>query len=129
MQPVTMPAATTQAMRASHVRWRIALCAAATTAALAAAACPDSASLDSVERGRRAYRSNCIACHGFDPALEGTLGPAVAESSRELLEARVLRGEYPEGYTPKRDTALMPPMPYLEEDIDALAAYLGQGER
>ena len=33
---------------------------------------------------------------------DGSVGPAVAGASRELIEAKVLRGEYPPGYTPKR---------------------------
>jgi mono/diheme cytochrome c family protein len=63
---------------------------------------------DPVERGKRVYVANCIACHNPDPTREGTLGPAVAGSSLALVEARVLRGEYPPGYTPKRSSALMP---------------------
>ncbi len=80
--------------------------------------------LSSVDRGRRVYVANCSACHHPDPALEGTLGPPIAGSSRELIEARVLRGEYPPGYTPLRDSELMQPLPYLQNDIEALAAYL-----
>jgi len=37
----------------------------------------------------------------------------------------VLRAEYPPGYTPKRDTHLMPAQPFLASQVDALAAYLG----
>lgn len=77
-----------------------------------------------VEQGRRVYVANCIACHNMDPAKEGTLGPPVAGSSRELLEARVIQGVYPDGYAPKRDSTLMQPLPYLAGDVDALAAYL-----
>ena len=76
------------------------------------------------ERGRRVYLANCIACHNLDPALEGVMGPPVRGASRELLEARVLRAEYPPGHTPSRDTKLMQPLPYLAAEIDALAAFL-----
>jgi mono/diheme cytochrome c family protein len=96
--------------------------------ALVTTACPQAATDDPVEQGRRVYRANCTVCHGFDPQMEGTLGPVVAGSSHELLEARIIRGEYPPGYTPKRDTAVMPALPYLEGEIDALAAYLNQPE-
>ena len=75
-------------------------------------------------RGARVYAANCIACHNPDPTQDGVLGPAVAGSSLELLEARVLRGEYPPGYTPKRDTKAMIPLPHLAPDIPALTAYL-----
>jgi mono/diheme cytochrome c family protein len=77
-----------------------------------------------VERGRRAYVANCLACHNADPSKEGTLGPAVAGSSLALVDARVMRAEYPPGYTPKRPSALMPAQPFLKADIPDLAAYL-----
>jgi hypothetical protein len=41
-----------------------------------------------------------------------------------VLEAKVLRGTYPPGYTPRRDTKLMPAMPQLESSISDLAAFL-----
>jgi hypothetical protein len=52
------------------------------------------------------------------------VGPAVKGASRELLEAKVTRGEYPQGYSPKRPTKVMPPQPALAPDIPSLAAYL-----
>ena len=64
------------------------------------------------------------ACHHPNPTLEGSLGPPIAGSPQELVEARVLRGGYPNGYTPQRDTALMQPLPYLNGELDALVAYL-----
>ena len=76
------------------------------------------------ERGRQAYLANCSSCHSADPAQNGPLGPAVRGASRELIEARVLRGVYPPGYTPKRPSAVMQPMPHLAPSIDDLAAYL-----
>jgi len=65
-----------------------------------------------------------VSCHGPEPGRDGPLGPAVKGASRELLEARVLRGTYPPGYTPKRPTRVMPPLPALAADIPALADYL-----
>jgi mono/diheme cytochrome c family protein len=70
------------------------------------------------------YVTNCAICHNVDPSVDGSLGPAVAGSSLELLEARLLRNTYPEGYTPKRDSRVMMALPYLKEDIPAMAAYL-----
>jgi mono/diheme cytochrome c family protein len=87
-------------------------------------ACQPSTDEGPVERGRRAYVANCIACHNADPAKEGTLGPAIAGSSKALVEARVMRAEYPPGYTPKRDSNLMPAQPFLKKDVPDLAAYL-----
>lgn len=76
------------------------------------------------ERGRSIYASNCTACHAMDPGADGPLGPSVAGSSRELLEARVIRGDYPEGYEPKRDSRVMAPLPHLASEIESLTAYL-----
>lgn len=101
---------------------RRALGAAALAAALAG--CTDQAADPLVERGRQVYLAQCMVCHGPDPAQGGPLGPAVKGSSRALLEGKILRGDYPPGYTPKRDSRAMPPMPALAPDIEALAAYL-----
>lgn len=75
-------------------------------------------------RGKEVYAGSCTACHNADPAKPGSLGPEIKGSSRELIEARVLRAEYPPGYTPKRTSTLMTPLPALAGDIDALVAYL-----
>ncbi len=79
---------------------------------------------DRVARGRSVYAATCSACHGPDPRQAGSLGPEISDASRELIEVRVLRAEYPPGYTPKRDSTLMIAMPHLESEIDALVAYL-----
>ncbi|MGH7291723.1 MAG: c-type cytochrome [Myxococcota bacterium] len=92
--------------------------------AVASLACKPAADQSPVELGKRAYLANCIACHNQDPAREGTLGPALAGSSAALVEARIMRAEYPPGYTPKRDSHLMPAQPFLKNDVAALAAYL-----
>ena len=94
------------------------------------AACGESdASLSPLaEQGHTAYRSICITCHNGVPSQDGSLGPAIAGSSRELLAAKVLRGEYPPGYTPKRATNAMPRFEYMADQIDALAAYLAEAK-
>ena len=81
-------------------------------------------SSDLAARGRVVYQSNCIACHNTDPRKPGTLGPDLWGSSQELVESRVMRGEYPPGYAPKRQTHQMVPLPQLQADIPALHAYL-----
>ena len=93
--------------------------------AVAFAACERGAEADAIELGRRAYLANCTACHNPDPTRDGSVGPAVAGSSPELVRLRVLRADYPPGYTPKRDTHLMPAQPFLASEIEHLAAYLG----
>jgi len=80
------------------------------------------------DRGRQIYLNVCIQCHASDPAKDGAVGPALAGSSHELLEARVVRGEYPPGYTPKRTSGAMPQFPYLKDQIGDLAAYLAEAE-
>lgn len=79
--------------------------------------------------GWRAYRMFCGACHAPDPNDDVALGPPIAGASRELLEARLLRGGYPAGYQPKRDTRIMPAHPHLARDIDALTAFLAEIKR
>ncbi|MBI4638284.1 MAG: cytochrome C [Candidatus Rokubacteria bacterium] len=68
--------------------------------------------------------AQCTACHAIDPAKDGPLGPAVKGSSRALLEAKVLRGSYPPGYAPKRNTAVMSPQPQLTPSVPDLEAFL-----
>jgi mono/diheme cytochrome c family protein len=87
-------------------------------------ACSGEGREDPVARGERAYRANCVICHAPDPRQDGTAGPAIAGSSLELVEARVLRAEYPAGYRPKRSSKLMPPLAFLAPEVPYLAAYL-----
>jgi mono/diheme cytochrome c family protein len=82
-----------------------------------------------VVRGRAVYLSICTACHNADPNLDGSLGPANAGASRELLEAKLLRGAYPPGYKPKRDSQVMPRFEHLASSIDDLAAFLAAAKR
>lgn len=94
-----------------------------------AAGCSGSESVtlsEAAERGKSVYAGVCIACHSPNPAHDGALGPAIAGASRELLEARVVRGEYPPGYEPKRSSTAMPAFPHLAGQIDDLHAYLAE---
>ncbi len=75
-------------------------------------------------RGKKVYGQNCTACHNPNPKLDGTIGPAIAGSSLELISARVLHANYPAGYKPKRDSHQMPALPSLEPEIPALHAFL-----
>ena len=76
------------------------------------------------KRGRSIYMSNCAACHNQDATLAGAVGPEIAGSSRELIEAKVMRNEYPPGHIPLRDSRAMIPLPYLEKELPALHAFL-----
>lgn len=94
-------------------------------AIFAIAACAKTRPPDAAERGRLVYVTHCIVCHNPNPNLDGAQGPAIARSSRELVADRVLHLTYPPGYTPKRTTHNMRPIPGLTPaQIDDLTAYL-----
>jgi mono/diheme cytochrome c family protein len=76
------------------------------------------------KRGRAIYLTNCAACHNNDPSKDGAIGPAIKGSSKELIEARVMRAAYPPGYTPKRRTTMMPAQPDLQPAIPDIVAFL-----
>lgn len=76
------------------------------------------------QKGKGVFMSNCIACHNMDPRLDGSIGPAIAGSSMELLTHRILTRDYPAGYMPKRKSEQMPDFPQLKEEIPAIHAYL-----
>jgi mono/diheme cytochrome c family protein len=89
------------------------------------AGCSDTPSgSPAAERGRLIYLGQCVSCHGPDPATAGPIGPPIKGSPAALVEAKVVRGTYPPGYTPKRPTTAMPPQPALAPDVPALAEFL-----
>jgi len=92
-------------------------------AVLLIAAC-SSEPITPARRGRQIYLSNCVVCHNPDPNLPGSQGPAIAGSSRELVEARVLHLSYPPGYKPIRTTHAMRAFPQLAGHIDEITAFL-----
>lgn len=75
-------------------------------------------------KGKAAYTTYCLACHGPDPSVDGPAGPKIKGSAKGLLEIKMLKGAYPAGYKPARDTKIMPPMPHLAGEVDNLAAFL-----
>ena len=79
---------------------------------------------DPASKGRTVYMAHCIACHSPNPAVDGSVGPALQGSALELIEARVLRGEYPPGYSPKRTTHIMQRLPLEQVDVENLHAFL-----
>ena len=85
---------------------------------------PQTVGLGDAKRGRALYLTNCAACHNSDPSKDGPVGPAIKASSRDLIEARVMRAAYPPNYKPKRKTAVMPAQPYLASSLPDLAAFL-----
>lgn len=77
-----------------------------------------------IMQGKVVFMANCIACHNANPNLDGALGPAIKGSALELIQARVMHGEYPPGYSPKRPTHIMQKLPLTEENVEALHAFL-----
>jgi mono/diheme cytochrome c family protein len=77
-------------------------------------------------QGKKVYMTVCVTCHNPDPKLDGSIGPANYGSSLDLLRAKVIKGEYPPGYKPKRNTVLMPPFEEHTKDIEALHVFLNQ---
>ena len=108
-------------MRRDHRRLRLALLA---ILAIGCARESEETADPAVARGEKIYRNICVVCHNADPNEPGSIGPAIAGASRELLEARLLHGEYPPGYTPQRTTQQMPRFEFLAPNIDDIAAYL-----
>jgi mono/diheme cytochrome c family protein len=74
--------------------------------------------------GEAIYKSTCTACHNPNPKLPGAIGPDNYGSSLELVRLKVLKGEYPPGYKPKRTTKEMPEFESYESVIEAIHFYL-----
>lgn len=77
-----------------------------------------------VLEGHSAYVTHCGSCHGMDPKKDGPIGPSLWGSSLELLEVKTLRGEYPTGYKPKRETKAMAVLPFAKDKLPAIHSYL-----
>ena len=79
------------------------------------------------ERGRKVFATWCSACHNaINPHARGVTGPPVARSSKELLEARILRASYPPGYQPKQAGNTMVALPQVQEHLGDLEAFLAE---
>ncbi|RLA63010.1 MAG: hypothetical protein DRQ88_11595 [Epsilonproteobacteria bacterium] len=81
--------------------------------------------IELINRGRTVYMTTCVVCHNLDPKRVGPTGPAIHNSSLELVKEKLLKGGYPAGYKPQRKTHLMPTfIDEHEKDIDAIHAFL-----
>lgn len=78
----------------------------------------------SISQGKGLYLANCSACHNQNPAVDGTIGPAIQGSNFELLKARIVEGTYPPGYTPKRKSRIMTKLPLTDVQIRNIEAFL-----
>jgi len=78
------------------------------------------------DKGKTLYVKHCISCHNANPSRPGPSGPALKNSSTELVYKKVLFGTYPQGYKPKMPSKLM--KVFKDElnkaDIEALSIYL-----
>ena len=77
-------------------------------------------------KGKAIYYLNCIACHNLDPKKQGSIGPQIYGSSKELLSKKILFGKYPKNYKPKISGRAMPIMPDLEREIINIHAFLNE---
>ena len=75
-------------------------------------------------RGKAIYYLNCISCHNLDPKKQGSTGPQIYGSSKELLSKKILFGKYPKNYKPIRSGGAMPLQPHLDKEIANLHAFL-----
>src|SRR5258708_1546610 len=96
---------------------------------VAMAACGKSTPRTPAMQGRIVYMTNCVVCHNADPNLAGSQGPPIAGSSKELVEDRVLRLQYPPGYKPQRTTHAMRALPQLAPQIDNIVAFLDEAAK
>ncbi|WP_061221847.1 c-type cytochrome [Leptospira weilii] len=78
----------------------------------------------SISQGKGLYLTNCSACHNQNPAMDGTIGPAIQGSNFELLKARIVEGTYPPSYTPKRTSRIMTRLPLTDDQIRNIEAFL-----
>ena len=77
-----------------------------------------------IEKGRMVYFANCVSCHNNNPKKPGSIGPEVYGVSIDVLTQKIVSGTYPENYSPKRTSKIMPSMPHLNKEISNLHAFI-----
>ena len=77
-----------------------------------------------IEKGRMVYFANCVSCHNNNPKKTGSIGPEVYGASIDVLAQKIVFGKYPENYSPKRISKIMPLMPHLKKEISNLHAFI-----
>ena len=77
-----------------------------------------------IEKGRMVYFANCVSCHNNNPKKPGSIGPEVYGTSIDVLAQKIVFGKYPENYSPKRTSKIMPLMPHLKKEISNLHAFI-----
>ena len=77
-----------------------------------------------IEKGRMVYFANCVSCHNNNPKKPGSIGPEVYGVSIDVLPQKIVSGNYPRNYRPKRTSKIMPSMPHLNKEISNLHAFI-----
>ena len=77
-----------------------------------------------IEKGRMVYFAYCVSCHNNNPKKTGSIGPAVYGASIDVLAQKIVFGKYPENYSPKITSKIMPLMPHLKKEISNLHAFI-----
>ena len=77
-----------------------------------------------IEKGRMVYFANCVSCHNNNPKKPGSIGPEVYGASIDVLTQKIVFGKYPENYSPKKTSKIMPLMPHLKKEISNLHAFI-----
>jgi len=76
------------------------------------------------EEGRRIYIGTCVRCHSLDPRKQGSIGPDLFSTPRDVFRTKVPKGVYPLGYRAKRNTKIMPKFSDLERKVDWIYQYI-----
>lgn len=78
----------------------------------------------SIQEGKRIYTTTCMKCHNANPHKPGSIGPDLYSTPKEVFATKIVHGMYPEGYTPKRKTRVMPKFKNLEGKVDSIHEYV-----
>lgn len=70
------------------------------------------------------YKNQCMQCHNANPNKAGSIGPDLVSTPKEAFMLKVVEGRYPEDYTPKRKTKVMPVFKKYKDDVEALYNYV-----
>lgn len=76
------------------------------------------------DEGQIIYKTVCSKCHNVNPTKQGSIGPELFTTPKEVFKTKVITGTYPTSYTPKRKTRIMPKFKNLTNKIDSIYKYI-----